>query len=145
MTAITSHRPQWSGRRQPRGETPATWPSWPLADFVLISKLGARASFLNSMTEPSVRLVAALEKRRGFIYRCCGRLFDMSEAYDPTPSMSHHYTRRTRDHRWLIGTSKVPNPTLHDCLLDKKARALSSTGLLRFKSGSVLLFHTATV
>src|SRR5262245_9872429 len=72
MTAITSHRPQWSGRRQPRGETPATWPTWPLADVVLISKLGARASFLNSMTEPSVRLVAAFEKRRGFIYRCAG-------------------------------------------------------------------------
>jgi hypothetical protein len=30
-------------------------------------------------------------------------------------------------------------------LQNKKARALSSTGPLRFKSGSVLLFHTATV
>jgi hypothetical protein len=42
---------------------------------------------LNSMTEPSVRLVAALEKRRGFIYRCCGRLFDMSEAYDQSNAL----------------------------------------------------------
>src|SRR5262245_29093678 len=102
MTVITSHRPQWSDRRQPRGETPATWPGWPLADVVLISKLGARASFLNSMTEPSVRLVAALEKRRGFIY-----FIDAAGDYstcprrmiNPTPSMSHPYRRRTRDQR----------------------------------------------